>query len=87
TDVTIHDFRLQAHNKGQQVDVKTLSVQAQEGLLAIQGTVKLAEQWPVKLVMKGNVDNLNNVNLDKLKGQEIDLTLNGSLLQQLDLAL
>ncbi|WP_237385561.1 autotransporter assembly complex protein TamB [Xenorhabdus sp. Sc-CR9] len=87
TDITIHDFRLQAHNKGQQVDVKTLSVQAQEGLLAIQGTVKLAEQWPVKLVMKGNVDNLNNVNLDKLKGQEIDLTLNGSLLQQLDIAL
>ncbi|MBI6549299.1 autotransporter assembly complex protein TamB [Xenorhabdus lircayensis] len=87
TDITINDLRLQASNQGQQVDVKTLSVQVPEGSLAIQGTAKLSERWPVKLAIKGKVDHLNNVNLNELQGQQVDLTLNGALLQQLELAL
>ncbi|PHM44507.1 translocation and assembly module TamB [Xenorhabdus mauleonii] len=87
TDLTVNDLLLQAQNQGQQIDVKTLNVQAPEGSLAIQGTAELAQQWPVKLVIKGNIDNLTDVHLDELKGQKIDLTLNGALLQQLDLAL
>ncbi|MEQ2024190.1 translocation/assembly module TamB domain-containing protein [Xenorhabdus szentirmaii] len=87
TGITVNDFLLQAQTQGQQVDVKALNVQTPEGLLAIQGTAKLAQQWPVKLAIKGNIDDLNNVHLDELKGQQIDLTLTGALLQQLDLAL
>ncbi|OTA17880.1 translocation and assembly module TamB [Xenorhabdus vietnamensis] len=87
TDIKINDLQLQARNQGQVVNIKTLNLQAPEGSLAIQGIVKLSEQWPVNLVATGNVDNLNDVNLDDLKGQKIDLTLKGALLQQLDLVL
>ncbi|MBC8952204.1 translocation/assembly module TamB domain-containing protein [Xenorhabdus sp. PB62.4] len=85
TDITINDLRLQASNQGQQIDVNTLNVLAPEGSLAIQGTAKLSEQWPINLMVKGKVDNLNNLN--ELEGQKIDLTLKGAFLQQLDLAL
>ncbi|MBD1226711.1 autotransporter assembly complex protein TamB [Xenorhabdus griffiniae] len=87
TDIKINDLRLQASNQRQAVEIKTLSVQAPEGSLAIQGTAKLAEQWPVNLEVKGKVDNLKHINLDDLTGQQIDLTLKGALLQQLNLAL
>ncbi|OTA20838.1 translocation and assembly module TamB [Xenorhabdus beddingii] len=85
TDITINDLRLQASNQGQQIDVKALNVSAPEGALTIQGTAKLAEQWPVRLTVKGKVDNLQH--LAELKGQKVDLTLSGALRQQLDLAL
>ncbi|PHM62191.1 autotransporter assembly complex protein TamB [Xenorhabdus ishibashii] len=87
TDIKINDLRLQASNHGQEVEIKTLSVQAPEGSLAIRGTAKLAEKWPVNLLVKGKVDNLNHINLDDLKGQQVNLTLKGALLQQLNLAL
>ncbi|MDE9481386.1 translocation/assembly module TamB [Xenorhabdus bovienii] len=81
TGITINDLRLQASNQGQQVDVKTFSVSVPEGSLSLQGTAGLSEQWPVKLAIKGDT------NLNELKGQKVDLTLNGTLLQQLNLAL
>ncbi|AOM41546.1 autotransporter assembly complex protein TamB [Xenorhabdus hominickii] len=86
-DITVNDLRLQASNQGQQIDIQTLSVQAPEGSLAIKGTVTLAEQWPVKLAIKGDVGDVDNIGLKELQGQQVDLTLNGALLQQLDLAL
>ncbi|MDX7988811.1 translocation/assembly module TamB [Xenorhabdus sp. 12] len=87
TDITVNDLLLQAQNQGQQIDVKTLNVLAPEGSLTIQGTAKLEQQWPVKLAIKGNINKLNDAHLDELQGQKINLTLNGALLQQLDLAL
>ncbi|SFN34726.1 autotransporter assembly complex protein TamB [Xenorhabdus japonica] len=87
TDIKINDLQLQARNQGQTVNVKMLNLQAPEGSLTIQGMAKLSEQWPVSLSVKGSVANLNNINLDDLKGQKINLTLKGALLQQLDLAL
>ncbi|CDG16150.1 autotransporter assembly complex protein TamB [Xenorhabdus doucetiae] len=87
TDIKINDLRLQASNHGQAVEIKMLGLQAAEGSLAIQGTAKLSEQWPINVAIKGKVDNLNSVNLDGLKGQQVDLTLKGALLQQLNLAL
>ncbi|CEE94829.1 conserved hypothetical protein; putative exported protein [Xenorhabdus nematophila str. Anatoliense] len=87
TDITINDLRLQASNQGQQIDIKNLNVQAPEGAIAIQGMAKLSEQWAVKLAIKGQADNLNHLNLNELTGQKIDLTLEGALLKQLDLAL
>ncbi|MDX7990184.1 autotransporter assembly complex protein TamB [Xenorhabdus littoralis] len=87
TDITINDLRLQASNQGQQIDVKNLNMQTPEGSVAIQGTAKMSEQWPVKLAIKGYADNLTHLNLNELTGQKIDLMLDGALLKQLNLTL
>ncbi|PHM71059.1 translocation/assembly module TamB domain-containing protein [Xenorhabdus sp. KJ12.1] len=81
TDITINDVELKASNQGQDVDIKNFSVSAPEGSLVIQGTAKLAEQWPVKLSVKGSTT------LEPVKGQHFQAKLNGALLQQLNLAL
>ncbi|MDC9580831.1 translocation/assembly module TamB [Xenorhabdus sp. PR6a] len=87
TDIKINDLQLQASNHGQAVEIKTLGLQTAVGSLAFQGTAKLSEHWPVNLAVKGHIDEVNHVGLGDLKGQQIDLTLKGALLQQLDLAL
>ncbi|MEX0445058.1 translocation/assembly module TamB domain-containing protein [Xenorhabdus sp. SGI246] len=81
TAITLNDLQLQASNQGRRVDIKTFSVSAPEGSLAIQGTAKLSELWPVNLSVKGNTK------LDELNGQQVEAKLNGSLLQQLNLVL
>ncbi|CDG23052.1 conserved exported protein of unknown function [Xenorhabdus poinarii G6] len=86
TDIKINALRLQASNQGQQVHISTLNLQTPEGALAIQGTAKLSEQWPVNVSVKGHIDNLSHLNLDDFKGQQVQLALKGALLQQLDLA-
>ncbi|PHM74906.1 autotransporter assembly complex protein TamB [Xenorhabdus kozodoii] len=86
-DININELQLQASNHGQAVAIKTLRLQSPEGALAIQGTATLAEQWPVNLRVQGKAENLARLSLDDLTGQQMDLTLKGALLQQLDLAL
>ncbi|WP_445495357.1 autotransporter assembly complex protein TamB [Photorhabdus sp. SF281] len=81
TNITINDLLLQISNQGQQIQLDKLNVKAPEGSLAVHGSATLAQQWPVKLSIKGEIDQ------QEIQGQKVDLTLNGALLEQLNLIL
>ncbi|NHB86853.1 autotransporter assembly complex protein TamB [Photorhabdus tasmaniensis] len=81
TNITINELLLQISNQGQQIQLNKLNVKALEGSLAVHGSATLAQQWPVKLSIKGEIDQ------QEIQGQKVDLKLNGALLEQLNLIL
>ncbi|NRN27413.1 autotransporter assembly complex protein TamB [Photorhabdus heterorhabditis] len=81
TNITINDLLLQLSNQGQQIQLNKLNINAPEGSLAINGSATLAQQWPVKLTIKGEL------NRQEIQGQKVDLKLDGALLEQLNLGL
>ncbi|ETS32679.1 translocation and assembly module TamB [Photorhabdus temperata] len=81
TNIIINDLLLQLSNQGQQIQLDKLNVKAPEGSLAVHGSATLAQQWPVKLSIKGEIDQ------QEIQGQKVDLKLNGALLEQLNLIL
>ncbi|KER05139.1 translocation/assembly module TamB [Photorhabdus temperata] len=81
TNIIINDLLLQLSNQGQQIQLDKLNVKAPEGSLAVHGFATLAQQWPVKLSIKGEIDQ------QEIQGQKVDLKLNGALLEQLNLIL
>ncbi|TDB61248.1 autotransporter assembly complex protein TamB [Photorhabdus khanii] len=81
TNIVINDLLLQLSNQGQQIQLDKLNVKAPEGSLAVHGSATLAQQWPVKLSIKGEIDQ------QEIQGQKVDLKLNGALLEQLNLIL
>ncbi|MFS1538581.1 MAG: translocation/assembly module TamB domain-containing protein [Candidatus Phlomobacter fragariae] len=81
TKVAIDNLTLMATVEDQQIVIKQFVVVAPEGKITITGDANLAQQWPVNIVVQA-VSYLND-----LKGQEVDLKLEGALLQQLKLML
>ncbi|MCW7761864.1 autotransporter assembly complex protein TamB [Photorhabdus luminescens] len=81
TNITINEFLLQLSNQGQQIQLNKLNVKMPEGSLTIHGSATLAQQWPIKLVIKGEL------NRQEIQGQKVDVKLNGALLEQLSLGL
>ncbi|KMW71476.1 translocation and assembly module TamB [Photorhabdus luminescens subsp. luminescens] len=81
TNITINEFLLQLSNQGQQIQLNKLNVKMPEGSLTINGSATLAQQWPIKLVIKGEL------NRQEIQGQKVDVKLNGALLEQLSLGL
>ncbi|AWK44080.1 translocation and assembly module TamB [Photorhabdus laumondii subsp. laumondii] len=81
TNITINQFLLQLSNQGQQIQLNKLNVKMPEGSLAINGSATLAQQWPIKLVIKGEL------NRQEIQGQKVNVKLNGALQEQLSLGL
>ncbi|NHB94933.1 autotransporter assembly complex protein TamB [Photorhabdus stackebrandtii] len=81
TNITVNDLLLQISNQGRQIQLNKLNIKVPEGSLAVHGSATLAQQWPVKLVIKGEL------NRQEIQGQKVDLKLNGALLEQLSLML
>ncbi|MGO2333990.1 autotransporter assembly complex protein TamB [Providencia sp.] len=81
TDLTINRLYLSLSNDGQNVLLKQLEVDAPEGNLALSGTATLKDKWPVSISVVGES------RLEDLNGQKVDLSLKGSLLDELKLAL
>ncbi|CAK7056937.1 TPA: translocation/assembly module TamB [Morganella morganii] len=80
--VTINSLHLALFNKGQVLTLSDLSADAPQGNIAVSGEVALSEKWPVALSVKGHVRDF-----EEFSGQDLDLTLNGGLLDELKLAL
>ncbi|CAQ86142.1 MULTISPECIES: autotransporter assembly complex protein TamB [Photorhabdus] len=81
TNITINELLLQLSNQGQQIQLNKLNVNTPEGSLAINGSAILAQQWPVKLTIK------SELNWQEMRRQKVDLKLDGALLEQLNLVL
>ena len=80
--VTLNSLHLALFNKGQVLTLSDLSADAPQGNIAVSGEVALSEKWPVALSVKGHVRDF-----EEFSGQDLDLTLNGGLLDELKLAL
>ncbi|WP_038905504.1 autotransporter assembly complex protein TamB [Dickeya zeae] len=79
--VAISRVQLQAATRQQTLTLQQLTVQSPQGALYAHGNATLSGDWPVTL-------NLNGIlNSDLLKGERIRLTADGSLRQQLRLAI
>lgn len=81
TKIVINNLTLIASVQNQQIAIKQFDVVVPEGKITLTGEVNLAQQWPVNIAVQV-VSYLND-----LKGQQIDLKLEGALLQQLKLML
>ncbi|MBS9431412.1 autotransporter assembly complex protein TamB [Photorhabdus hainanensis] len=81
TNITINEFLLQLSNQGQQIQLNKLNVKMPEGSLAVNGSATLAQQWPIKLLIKGELSR------QEIQGQKVNVKLNGALLEQLSLGL
>lgn len=82
TPVTINSLHLALFNKGQTLTLSDFSADAPQGNISISGEATLSDNWPVALSVKGTVRDF-----DEFSGQNIDLNLNGGLLDELKLAL
>lgn len=81
TKVVIDNLTLMASVQNQQIAIKQFDVVAPEGKITLTGNANLAQQWPVNITAQAVSY------LDDLKGQQVDLKLEGALLQQLKLML
>lgn len=81
TDITINQLQIKAQAIDNQIDLQTLKVNAQQGLLNASGKAILSGDWPVSLTLN------SAINMAPVKGQKVKLTLNGAAKKQLDLAL
>ncbi|HGJ5899045.1 translocation/assembly module TamB domain-containing protein [Arsenophonus apicola] len=81
TKLFVANLTLIASVQNQQIAIKQFDVVAPEGKITLTGDANLAQQWPVNIAVQA-VSYLND-----LKGQQVDLKLEGALLQQLKLML
>lgn len=81
TEAVINNLHLSMSNDGQAVLLKQFTADAPQGHVALSGTATLKDKWPVSLSITGES------RLEELNGQKIDLSLKGSLLDELKLAL
>lgn len=81
TDLTINHLQLQAEAIQHKIVLKTLRIQAIQGLLSASGKADLSGNWPVHFTIN------STVNSDPLKGQKVKLQLQGDIKQQVGLAL
>ncbi|AYH49332.1 translocation and assembly module TamB [Dickeya fangzhongdai] len=79
--VTLSRFQLQAATRQQTLTLQQLTVQSPQGALYAHGEARLAGDWPVTLNVNGIL------NSDPFKGERLRLTAEGSLRQQLRLAM
>lgn len=81
TKVAIDNLTLMASVQNQQIAIKQFVVVMPEVKITITGDANLAQQWPVNIAVQAESY------LNDLKGQQVDLKLEGALLQQLKLML
>ena len=81
TDITVNQLQIKAQAINNQVNLETLKVNAQQGLINASGQATLSGDWPVNLTLN------SAINMDPVKGQKVKLTLSGAAKKQLDLAL
>ncbi len=77
----INRLEIQAHARGNDVKLTTLSVVAPQGEFHASGGVLMAQQWPVNLIADGTINNA------PLKDEKVGIALTGVLSEQLHLAL
>ncbi|RNM23085.1 translocation/assembly module TamB [Dickeya undicola] len=79
--VTLSQFQLQAVTRQQTLTLQQLMLRSPQGALYAHGEARLVGDWPVTLNVNGIL------NSDPLKGERLRLTAEGSLRQQLRLAM
>nr|WP_314264141.1 translocation/assembly module TamB domain-containing protein [uncultured Moellerella sp.] len=81
TEATLNSLHLSLSNEGQNLLIKSVTLDAPEGEVALSGSLALQDKWPVSLSVQGIS------RLEDLNGQKLDLSLKGGLLDQLKLML
>ncbi len=81
TDITVNRLQLNAQAIDNKVDLQTLRINAQQGILSATGQATLSGNWPVNLTLN------SDVNMAPVKGQKVRLVLDGAAKQQVNLNL
>ncbi len=81
TDITVNRLQLNAQAIDNKVDLQTLRINAQQGILSATGQATLSGDWPVNLTLN------SDVNMAPVKGQKVRLVIDGAAKQQVNLNL
>lgn len=81
TDLTVNQLLLKAQAVDNKVDLQTLKVNAQQGILSVTGQATLSGDWPLNLKLN------SDINMDPVKGQKVKLVMQGAAKKQVSLDL
>lgn len=81
TDLTVNQLLLKAQAVDNKVDLQTLKVNAQQGILSATGQATLNGDWPLNLTLN------SDINMDPVKGQKVKLVMQGAAKKQVSLNL
>ena len=79
TDLTVNRLQLRALTQENKVELQTLKINAQQGILSARGEASLRDNWPLSLTLN------SDINMAPVKGQKVRLTVSGAAKQQVDL--
>lgn len=72
TDITVNRLQLNAQAIDNKVDLQTLRINAQQGILSATGQATLSGDWPLNLTLN------SDVNMAPVKGQKVKLVIGGA---------
>ncbi|WP_276971787.1 autotransporter assembly complex protein TamB [Tatumella ptyseos] len=81
TDITVNRLQLNAQAIDNKVDLQTLRINAQQGILSATGQATLSGDWPLNLTLN------SDVNMAPVKGQKVKLVIGGAAKKQVNLSL
>ena len=81
TDITVNRLQLNAQAIDNKVDLQTLRINAQQGIVSASGQATLSGDWPVNLTLN------SDVNMAPVKGQKVRLLIDGAAKKQVNLNL
>ncbi|SFN04533.1 autotransporter secretion inner membrane protein TamB [Izhakiella capsodis] len=81
SDLTIYRLMVKARTSDRHLQLTTLTVDSSLGLVSASGQAELSGDWPLDMTLNGTA------NVDPLKGEKLNMTLNGAMRKQLKLAL
>ncbi len=79
TDLTVNRLQLKAQAIDNHVELQTLKVNAQQGILSATGQATLSGDWPLNLTLN------SDINMAPLKGQKVKLVMQGAAKKQVNL--